>query len=597
MRNELEQDAELAKLREVTDGGAENAHVGTTSPTPSSRGGSTWEHREFYAAVKLRQRRDPAEESEERERQIALKEAQERSERMWKPITELLTSSNSNNHRHIRAFSASPSSQHDFKNIAPSLDQRIQDVRDAQLKEVENFLGRLEISEATARKRRADAERLQRKELWDSIDRTIQMEEAAARKVAEERAAIRRAEEDRIQKIQEEQQRKEREALEAKKRADDAEAERKAQIVEAEKRRKEEEKQKADKAAMEEKQRQERAAAEEEAGKTNGLAPKSGRQELQRYWQELQVLKTEIMPMVRPKKGNSSMVNPEWKKVWSTTRRSFTPKIGQVTNSMSEINRIASLIHASLAPTPSHPEKLYIALISSMAKAFLLQAETEVTAKPSTAFPLARLILKLVELGHSTLPGIFMCRLLGRSGGWALGTTIPRHEGQSDDDYRKTIGYLSDENSSQYTDRVVGMITLYFAILQTPIQLPSSTSSFTQPQPSTSLSASIPPIFQFHRTWTWFARVASNTLLLENRAAAQLIYAVVEVAGDKALAVYGKQMVKWRRTLGRRCMDEGPLGESVGGKDGKAARTRLGLLLQKWEKDGAIGGEGRDVAA
>lgn len=42
-----------------------------TSPAPSPRG-RTWEHREFYAAVKLRQRRDPAEESEEREREIAL---------------------------------------------------------------------------------------------------------------------------------------------------------------------------------------------------------------------------------------------------------------------------------------------------------------------------------------------------------------------------------------------------------------------------------------------------------------------------------------------------------------------------------------------
>lgn len=46
--------------------------------------------------------------------------------------------------------------------------------------------------------------------------------------------------------------------------------------------------------------------------------------------------------MVRPKKGDSSMVIPEWKKVWSATRRSFTPKIGQVTNSMAEINRIVS---------------------------------------------------------------------------------------------------------------------------------------------------------------------------------------------------------------------------------------------------------------
>ncbi|KAG9000294.1 hypothetical protein FRB94_005556 [Tulasnella sp. JGI-2019a] len=566
-----------SRWRESTYNEAENARV------------TTWEHREFYAAVKLRQRTDPIEETEERERELALKEAQERSERAWKPITNLLSSGSSNS---FRGSSASPP-LYDSLSVTPSLDQRIQDVRKTQLQEVEKILSELKINDANAKKKRLDADKLQKKEFWDSIDRTIQIEEAAARKIAEEKAAVARAEAERIRKINEEEQRKAQEVIDAKKRADDAETERKAQ-GEAEKRRKqEEEQQKAARVAAEEKQRQEKAAAAEEAEKMQGLIPRTGRQELQRYWQHLQTLKMEIMPMVRPRKGDTSMVNPEWKRVWSATRRSFTPKIGQVTNSISEINRIANLIHASLKPSPPHPEKLYVVLLSSLAKAFLLQAETEVTAKPSTAFPLARLILKIVELGHTAFPDIFMSRLLGRSGGWALGTTMPRQEGQSDESYRKTLGYMSDEKSSQYTDRVIGMITLYFAILQTPIAT-SPPSSFMSS--SSSLSTKIPPIFQFHRTWTWFARVASNMPLLENRAAAQLMYAVVEVTGDKAIAVYGRQMVKWRRTIGKRCMDEGPDGESIGGRDGKPARIRLGLLLQKWEKEGAVGGEGRDAA-
>jgi len=50
------------------------------------------------------------------------------------------------------------------------------------------------------------------------------------------------------------------------------------------------------------------------------------------------------------------------------------------------------------------------------------------------------------------------------------------------------------------------------------------------------------------------------------------------------------------KTIGKRCvMADGD--EVVGGKDGKASRVRLGLLLDKWQKEGKVGGVGRDVGA
>ena len=156
----------------------------------------------------------------------------------------------------------------------------------------------------------------------------------------------------------------------------------------------------------------------------------------------------------------------------------------------------------------------------------------------------------------------------------------------SDADYRKALGYqpeASGETSVQFIDRVIGMITLYAAVLQTP---PLTPDPSTTPYP-----------FQFPRLWTWLARMMSNEVLLRDRAAPQLIFAVVETTGNSLQFAYGKQITKLRRGLRNRCLMDGALGEAVGGKEGKAPRMRLGLMLEKWESEGKIGGVGRDVAS
>jgi len=132
---------------------------------------------------------------------------------------------------------------------------------------------------------------------------------------------------------------------------------------------------------------------------------------------------------------------------------------------------------------------------------------------------------------------------------------------------------------------MVGILTLYAAVLQTS----ATTSGFAQPAPS-----SLPYSFQLPRLWTLLARISSTPQLIYDRAAPQIIYALVETAGDKLLEVYGKQVIKMMKTIGKRCvMDDGD--EVVGGREGKAARVRLGLLLDKWAKEGKVGGVGREV--
>lgn len=106
------------------------------------------------------------------------------------------------------------------------------------------------------------------------------------------------------------------------------------------------------------------------------------------------------------------------------------------------------------------------------------------------------------------------------------------------------------------------------------------------------MAANIPPAFQLPRLWTWLARVLSDAPLLQDRAAPQLIAAVIETGGDKAAEVWGKQIGKVRVMLGKKCFEQGS-SAAIGGKDGNAGRVRLGLVLEKWDKEKKINPAGR----
>lgn len=67
-----------------------------------------------------------------------------------------------------------------------------------------------------------------------------------------------------------------------------------------------------------------------------------------------------------------------------------------------------------------------LAIQYTLSKAVLKQAEIEVTAKPSTAFPLARIMTRLIEQNPG-LSSIFMAKLVAMTGPWVVAMPIP-HE-------------------------------------------------------------------------------------------------------------------------------------------------------------------------
>ncbi|KAG9016023.1 hypothetical protein FRB90_003815 [Tulasnella sp. 427] len=562
----------------------------------------TWEQVQFYQAVKLHQRNDPWEEYVEREKRIALAEAQDRVSRQWQPIAELLQMP-------LPGIAPSASATHIAPPAPVGLEATFEEAADEQARELAIIFQELEWNdERKAETARHEDKNRAMSRLRADIEATCRAEEARLAKIEEERQRVIRQEKARA----DEEARKKAEAearLKAQREEEKRMAEEATRKQDEERKRKEEE----DKRRVEEQKEKERARIAEEqarlkkeeeeqqeADRSAGLKPQSAKQEWTNARDQLKKLKKEIMPLVRGNKGDDSMRNSEWRKVWIAAKRFFTPKIGQVTNSQSAIDRIATEIHGKLSPLPTeaYPQQLYLALLSSLAKAFLLQAETEITAKKDTAFPLARLVLKIIDLGHPMLADAFMARMVGRTGGWSLGAVVTREPGQSDEEFRKAHGHNPNDNAQDFMNRLVGIITLYAAILQTP--LGASRPVFGQaPQPPP-----FPPYcFQLPRLWTLLARIASTPALIHDRSASLVLVALINTAGDRLMQVYGKQVVKLVKTIGARCHQDGPVGVNedmlVGGKAGKEGRpdrARLGLLLEKWMKEGKVGDpSGRDV--
>lgn len=135
-----------------------------------------------------------------------------------------------------------------------------------------------------------------------------------------------------------------------------------------------------------------------------------------------------------------------------------------------------------------------MAVLCSLSKAILLQAEVEVTAEKRSAIPLARVTSFFVQ-NLDRFPQIFFMKLVQRTGGWPIPVNPPREKGI---EYSKLIGFREDEGLPEYTSRVAGLMRVYFQILITPTDQP--TNIFFRPT-----------IY-----WTYFSRLMCNRNLLES---------------------------------------------------------------------------------
>ncbi|KAF8518688.1 GLE1-like protein-domain-containing protein [Hysterangium stoloniferum] len=389
--------------------------------------------------------------------------------------------------------------------------------------------------------------------LWQRIDGAIKAEEAKERQRLEAEEKAKREEAERLR--QEEERKK---AEEERKKEEEKERLLKAEL---EKKRKE----------KEEAEAKERADADAKKAaedvELSAVRRDAGCRTVREDWGDaratLQQVKRIYLPTV---KSNDTL-----RSIHTKGRRSIVPKIGQLTNSRKEIQRITDTILGVIHVQPPHPQPLYMSVLSSLAKAILMQAETEVSARAVTAIPLAQVTVHL--LTHvPDFSEVLYARMVQRTGGWAVPVTVPKPSDMTELEYKKLRGYRTErEPQKDFETRVVGVMTLYFAILTTDVANP------------------MPNPWSFPRFWTYLARLISTTALMRSDLAVAIFTVALQVGGIHAKHAYGIQFVKMLALLHGAIQEteSSPPGQAnvrqVGaeGVEGKPGRIRLLLEIEQ----------------
>lgn len=196
--------------------------------------------------------------------------------------------------------------------------------------------------------------------------------------------------------------------------------------------------------------------------------------------------------------------------------------------------------------------------------------------KLDTAFPLARVVVSLLQQGHAELGNVLMARLVKKSP-WTLGFAPSRSSADADDAaFSKRMGKASvDETTVQFANRQSGIVGFYFAICQTAGSSAANSDVDT-----------VPPQFRPSALWKWQARCATPPMT-RHAVVPALWCMLIEIAGAQLLATYGKQCAKVWRLIYQQGIMEGKA-EFVKLEEGKANSGRLQLLLEDWSKSGSV---------
>ncbi|THU83116.1 hypothetical protein K435DRAFT_766084 [Dendrothele bispora CBS 962.96] len=428
-----------------------------------------------------------------------------------------------------------------------------EELHEQQRHEVNSMLEKLRLNQQEAERVLREKWQQREKMLWDRIEKGIKLDEDKVKaKVEEER------------RIREEEERKRKEAEEkrlAEEKKKKEEEERKRREEEEERKRIQEEKETREREARE---KAERLQAEAKNRKEAGLT--TADEDWVEVRKNLNFIKTQGTKFVKAR--------PDLKPIWGAARRQITPKVGQVTNDSESINRVSAELIRILRPPNPHPREVYTALLSSLSKAFLLQAETEVTAEKKAVVPLAQVAFNCLDMLEG-LPEVFFAKINQRIGGWGIPISLP----DKDFDGRpwtgnaeklKVSGRRDGETEAEYTDRVMGIMRLYFAVLKIkPARQP------------------LKGMWQLPRVWTWFARFTGERRLLETAVGAQVLYVALDVLGKDARAIWGFQFVKLLALIYEGTTNGLGNGRLIGGTtpEGIAARARVQLEVEAIMKD------------
>uniref|UniRef100_A0A182PKA1 mRNA export factor GLE1 n=1 Tax=Anopheles epiroticus TaxID=199890 RepID=A0A182PKA1_9DIPT len=202
-----------------------------------------------------------------------------------------------------------------------------------------------------------------------------------------------------------------------------------------------------------------------------------------------------------------------------------------------------------------------------LAKKFVSQADTSISSNASAAFPVAAIAVALWQRFPDF--GRFFLAYLHRECPYLVPYYLPQHEGQSQEDFLKTLGYrFADggvlEKQDQYLKRMSGLARLYAAVIVT---VPRK----DDPTPH-------PHGLEFG--WRWLTNILNR--FPQPDICATLIAEFLQTAGSELHAAYGKQFLKVLRVL------QGDYMGALNRIDTGGPKARLEGLIAKILTEGRI---------
>eukprot|EP00158_Paraphelidium_tribonemae_P003906 Partr_v1_DN26461_c0_g1_i1_m23978 putative GLE1 RNA export mediator homolog (yeast) len=243
-------------------------------------------------------------------------------------------------------------------------------------------------------------------------------------------------------------------------------------------------------------------------------------------------------------------------------RMQFTTKVGAVTNSKRHILQFSMDIRGILDKGKSvSADLLYPWLLNNLAKQFVKQAETEIGANLSKAFPLAYL-LSILCVYHGELMEYTLGRLMKKCI-YIIPQYPKREVGETENQLRVKMGYKKDlsENEFQFHERMKGLVAFYGAITQTNLsQLASQTGQS-----------------RIGDAWLYLAQFLNMT---PRKISPILLEIFLQTCGHALLAAYPNQMRKVMDYIRREYV---PRMKSVAGE---GSAVRMELLLDGYDRAG-----------
>lgn len=372
-----------------------------------------------------------------------------------------------------------------------------------------------------------------------------------------------RIERDRIEKEKKEADLK-RLKLEEEKKKQEAEKER-LRLLEIQKQQELEEKKQAEikKKQEEEGKKLEEAKKLEEESKKNSKGVTNFNQiskKFHTYKSKIIEIKESIIKPINSDKNLKSLI--------SQHKRKINPKFGQLTNSLTQLNKITNEL-VLLINQSKQDQLAFKWILNFVSKAIVSQAETEVRAKPSSSVPLAKLTLNLL-CEFPEMKEYLMARFIKKCP-YIIGHT--RHLTKDDATFVE-MGWRKQhddnwETQISYDERMAGIITLFFVI--TRLQLDQKYySNMKHP-------------LNLSNAWIFISRMLNTPKESLTSTHYTIVTAWWESCGKEVLLNYGKQGYKILRLASNEWCDL--VADNTSDYPGANMLRTKG---EDWEKDGVI---------